>query len=446
MTNITTIASAAKTAADKLGIQKFDIYGSAVDETSVQVDQGQPHQMKASQRSGVTVRVWNPAGSVGVTSTTDLDATGLELALKTAYEASEFGVTDNIPDFSPEATLPLPSREAPSPSAAAVATLLSTLADAEKQLLEAHPAIVGVPYNGLAQKAIDRFYVNSDGAVRQEAHTISSVYLYTKTEEEGKKTRSAGAFRIATGLPALDLSGCVQEAAEKTISHLNYEKIPTGKYKVVLSPEAFLSLLGAFSNLFNAQSILDHQSLSTPESLGQAIAAPLLSVYDDPLNEQNIGAETFDGEGTPTRRVALITEGVLTNFLHSAGTAKRLGATPTGNANMGAKITVGPHFFQVAPGAAADPVYDLATADQVILIDELQALHAGVQALQGSFSLPFDGWLLQNGKRISVESATVAGDFRQVLKSIVHLSSDAHFTGSGISPYVWIDELSVTGD
>lgn len=70
------------------------------------------------------------------------------------------------------------------------------------------------------------------------------------------------------------MGGCLKETAEKTISHLNYEKVKSGKYKVVFSADAFLSLLGAFSNLFNAQNILDKQSLSTPDSLGKQIASP----------------------------------------------------------------------------------------------------------------------------------------------------------------------------
>jgi len=49
----------------------------------------------------VTVRIWNEDTS-GVTSTTDVDPAGVELVLKTAYEASFFGVKENIPDFSPE--------------------------------------------------------------------------------------------------------------------------------------------------------------------------------------------------------------------------------------------------------------------------------------------------------------------------------------------------------
>lgn len=446
MAKVQDIATAAQEAAKKLGIEKFDIFGSSIDETSVQVDQGEPQQMKASQRSGVTVRVWNEDNTVGVTSTTDVDPIGLELALKTAKEASYFGVKDNAPDFSPEATAKMAEVNSEHLPQAPVSQLLETLIKAEKELLGAHPAIAGVPYNGLAQRDIDRFYLNSQGALRHEAHSYASLYLYTKTEEEGRKPRSAGAFRVSPGIAKLDVESCLQEAAEKTISHLNYDKVKTGKYRVVFSPEAFLSLIGAFSNLFNAQSILDKQSLSTVESLGSTIASPLLCLDDNALHPENIGAQAFDGEGTPTRAIPLIKNGVLSNFLHSAGTAKRMNAQPTGHANMGAKVTVSPHFFHVYAGEPAAQEYSLEDADNVILIDDLSALHAGVQALQGSFSLPFDGWLIQNGKRTSIESATVAGDIREVLKSIIYVEKETEFTGSGVAPRVWVDELSVTGE
>jgi len=446
MAKVQDIAAAAQEAAKRLGIEKFDIFGSSIDETSVQVDQGEPQQMKASQRSGVTVRVWNEENTVGVTSTTDVDPIGLELALKTAKEASYFGVKDNAPDFSPEATATTAEVKSEHLAQAPVSQLLETLIQAEKELLAAHPAIAGVPYNGLAQRDIDRFYLNSQGALRHEAHSYASIYLYTKTEEEGRKPRSAGAFRVSPGVEKLDVEGCLKEAAEKTISHLNYDKVKTGKYRVVLSPEAFLSLIGAFSNLFNAQSILDKQSLSTVDSLGSTIASPLLCLDDNALHPENIGAEAFDGEGTPTRAIPLIKNGVLSNFLHSSGTAKRMNAQPTGHANMGAKVTVSPHFFHVYAGEPAAEEFSLENADNVILIDDLSALHAGVQALQGSFSLPFDGWLIQNGQRTSIESATVAGDIREVLKSIVYVEKETEFTGSGVAPRVWVDELSVTGE
>jgi PmbA protein len=446
MPNIHELANYAKESANQLGIKKFDIYGSTVDETSVQVDQGAPKQVKASNRSSVTVRVWNEDQTMGITTTTDVDPNGVELALKTAYEASFFGVKEHVPDFSPEASAPIANRSDGKAPQAPVSKLIERLIDVEKELLDAHPAIKGVPYNGLAQRDLDRFYLNSNDALRRESRSYASIYLYSKTEEEGKKPRSAGAFRISHSLDELDVSGCLKETAEKTISHLNYEKVKSGKYRVVLSPEAFLSLLGAFSNLFNAQNILDKQSLSTPESLGTQVASPLLSVCDDALHPDNVTSTTFDGEGTPTRRVSLITEGVLTGFLHSSGTAKRLNQEPTGHANIGAKVTVGSHFYHVFPGTSAQEELSLANAENVIFIDELQALHAGVKSLQGSFSLPFDGWIVDKGNLRSIESATVAGDFLDLLKSIIFVEKEAELTPAGVCPRIWIDELSITGE
>ena len=446
MQKVEYIAQIADSSAQALGIAKYDIYGSSVDETDVDVFQGEPKQVQASNRSNVIVRVWNQDNQVGITSTTDVDPVGLQLALKTAQEASFFGVKENVPDFSPAATAPTTEVASEMSNQAPVSTLIDKLLAAEKSLLTAHPAIASVPYNGLGQQQVRRFYLNSDGAMRQEARSYASVYLYTKTEQEGKKPRSAGAFRVSPGLEKLDIDGCIEEAISKTVSHLDYQPITTGKYLVVFAPRAFLSLIGAFSNLFNAQNVLDKQSLSTPESLGTQIAATALNLCDDALHPANVSAETFDSEGTPTRRVELIKEGILSNFLHSTITAKRMNTEPTGNGNIGAKVMVSPHFYHVFASANQTKSYSLETAENVVLIDSLRALHAGVNSLQGSFSLPFDGWLVNKNERISIDSATVAGDILTLLKSIVYLEPEAVITPSGVCPYVWVEGLSITGE
>lgn len=446
MPKVEEIANYARTSAEGLGINKFDIYGASVDDTGVEVFQGKPKQVEASNRCSVIVRVWNKNHQVGVTTTTDVDANGIELALKNAYEASFFGVKENVPDFSPQAqdpTAEIPNVKVPQVPAS---TLIEKLIDAEQALLNAHPAIVAVPYNGLGEQDVERFYLNSEGALRQDARSYASIYLASKTEQEGKKPRSAGAYKVSRGLENLDIDGCLKEVIDKTISHLDYQQIKSGQYRVVLSPKAFLSLLGAFSNLYNAQNILDKQSLSTPESLGQEIASPYLCVDDDALNPENVSAETFDGEGTPTRRVSIITDGVLSGFLHSAGTAKRMNAQPTGHANLGAKVTVSPNFYHVFTQKTPLETYSLDEAENVVFIDSLQALHAGVNALQGSFSLPFDGWLVNKGQFTSIDSATVAGDFFTVLKSIIFVEPEPEITPSGICPRIWIDGLSITGE
>jgi PmbA protein len=202
--------------------------------------------------------------------------------------------------------------------------------------------------------------------------------------------------------------------------------------------------------MMNARSILDGVSLSSKESLGQQIAAPFFNLHDNGLHPHHVGAAAFDGEGTPTKRLCLIGNGTLENLLHSEATARQFGVQPTGHAGLGAKVSVGPDWFEVSSSqGSSQPAEQLDhrnAQDTFVLIESLNALHAGVKASQGAFSLPFDGWLVKDGERISVEAATIAGDIRNVLKGIVHLEPNEVVTHQGVSPHVWVDGLAITGE
>jgi PmbA protein len=248
--------------ASQQGVRQWDLGASCGTDTSVQVDRGEAKQMKGAQRSAITIRVWNQDGLVGVTSTSDLSDAGLAVALASAQEASPFGNEEDTPAFSPLAKAPLPHLEQPIQPQRSILDLLETLKDAERQVLDRHPAIGTLPYNGLAQRDSERLYLNSEGACRHQHLTTASIYLYARAEEVGRKPRSGGAVRLAYGPDDLDMAGCVEEAAERTIAHLDYAPIPTGRYVCVFSPEAFLDLIGAFSGMFNARAVLDGVSLS----------------------------------------------------------------------------------------------------------------------------------------------------------------------------------------
>ncbi len=437
--------------AQREGVHRWDLGASCSTDTSVQVDRGEAKQMKGAQRSAITLRVWNDDGLVGITSTSDLSDAGLARALAGARDASAYGNVDEVPDFSPLATAPLPVLEQPLRPPVSILRLLDTLKEAERDLLGRHPAIGTVPYNGLAQRSSDRLYINSAGACRQQRLTTASLYLYARAEEAGRKPRSSGAVRLAYGAADLDVAGCVQEAAERTIAHLDYAPIRTGRYTCVFGPEAFLDLIGAFSSLFNARAVLDGVSLSRRESLGEQLAVPFFSLHDNGLNPANVGAAAFDGEGTPTRRLSLVEGGVLRHFLHSEATARAFGVAPTGHAGLGAKVSVGPDWFEIGPTPGSDGGAQgldrfAAGSDGLVVIDSLSALHAGVKASQGSFSLPFDGWWVEGGTPRSIEAATVAGDIRTLLSSIIGFEGPAKVTPDGLCPHVWVEGLSITGD
>ena len=435
--------------AQQAGVQHWDLGAACSDDCSVQVDRGEAKQLKASQRSSITVRVWNSDGLVGITSTTDLSDAGLRQALDGARQASQYGNPDDVPQFSPLATAPLPELNRPLKSRQGILPLLAKLRDAEADLLGRHPAIQTVPYNGMAESLSTSLYLNSDGAVRTMERTQASLYLYARAEEQGRKPRSSGAVRLALGSDELDIPGCIDEAAERTVSHLGYQPIETGVYRVCFTPEAFLSLLGAFSSMFSARAVLDGVSLSNRDSIGDSLAVPFLSLYDDGLHPGHLSAAPFDGEGTPTQKLCLIEAGKLQNFLHSEATARSFGVQPTGHAGLGAKVSVGPDWFvvQTSEGSSSGSALNHTTCtDPFVLIEDLSALHAGVKATQGSFSLPFDGWMVKDGERISVEAATVAGDIRSLMNSIVHLEQHLDITTRGVAPHVWVDGLSITGE
>lgn len=65
--------------------------------------------------------------------------------------------------------------------------------------------------------------------------------------------------------------------------------------------------------------------------LGEGVAQPHLSAYDDGRMPGEWGTDGVDDEGTPTQRTPLIEDGRLTGLLYDLERARRDGAEPTGN-------------------------------------------------------------------------------------------------------------------
>ena len=435
---------------EESSINKWDMGASSSRDISVQVQQGNAKQLKGSQRNSMTLRVWNKNNQVGITSTSDLTSEGIKKAMKGAIEASLFGNEKESPEFSSLAKSELEDINPKISNSHTIDQLLSILKKAEKELIDTHKSIDSVPYNGLNESYMERIYLNSEGANRHMRLSQSSIYLYAKAEEENKKPRSAGGIRINSNLEELDIDSCISETSDKLISHLDYKSIETNKYLVCFTPEAFLQLINAFSSMFNARSIIDGLSLMNEDSLGNQISVPNLNISDEGLHPKNVGAFSFDGEGTPTQNIQLVTNGILTQLLHSEATARKFGVKPTGHAGLGAKVSVSPDWLVISKSESEmDKDESLSiknTIKEYILIDELSAIHSGVKASQGSFSLPFDGWIVNDGKKTSIEAATVAGDILKVLSSIVKIENEQIVTHQGISPHVWVENMSITGE
>ncbi|MEY4066125.1 MAG: hypothetical protein RIR26_2333, partial [Pseudomonadota bacterium] len=333
---------------------RCDISGSSVADQTVKVKESGTLDQGASQRTSVTLRAWNANGRVGVVQLTSLAAEELMSAVDEALASAELGPAEDLPDVpSPDTAGQLPAvsaKAADEKKLAAIEDMAQSLETAVAQLKSFHPDIQSVPYNALSQRRVERFYANTSGLVRTQINPSVSAYLYARGQAEGFKPRAAGHWGHEVSLGELNLSDVARVAAETLVAHLKPGKIPSGNYPVVFSGRAFLDLLSAFGNLFNAQNIIDRQSLHTRETLGQAVASELLSVKDDPLHKWNVAPALFDGEGTAVQPVVLLEKGILKGLWHHSVSAKKFGVVSTGHARVGAKMTVGPWFYNVSAG------------------------------------------------------------------------------------------------
>ena len=89
--------------------------------------------------------------------------------------------------------------------------------------------------------------------------------------------------------------------------------------------------------------------------LGEAIAAPGVTIIDDGTIPAGLGSKPFDGEGLPTRRTVVVENGVLKSYLLDTYSARKLSLRSTGNATRGPADapTVSPTNFYLEAGAVS---------------------------------------------------------------------------------------------
>jgi TldD protein len=123
-----------------------------------------------------------------------------------------------------------------------------------------------------------------------------------------------------------------RRAAEKALALLKARPAPAGRFTVIFHPSITgLLVHEALGHNAEADAVWAGQSLLEGR-LGQMLAAPTVSIYDDSSLPGEFGSYAYDSEGTPSRRRTIIENGRLVGFLHSLETAAKFGAEPTGSA------------------------------------------------------------------------------------------------------------------
>ena len=287
---------------------------------------------------------------------------------------------------------------------------------------------------------------NTRGLCAQKEQGLSLSYV-TSILAQGGDIKDGFAFRADKDV--LDLAGCAQEAVQEAAAKFGASPVPTGKYRVLLRNDVAAGLLGAFSGMFSADAAQKGLSLLRGRE-GEAIAAPCISIEDNPF--YSINAAAFDDEGTPSIRKKVVEGGVLKTLLHNLKTAKKAGVASTSNGGrngVGAPVDVRPTNLYICEGEKDYAALCTELGDGILLTDTA-GIHAGVNPVSGEFSLLCRGHLFQGGKPVRpVEQITVGGNFLDLLKNVVYAGADIRFSmpaGSCFgSPSLLVKSLSISG-
>ncbi len=281
------------------------------------------------------------------------------------------------------------------------------------------------------------------------SHTADIVVGFVEPiARQGERVTTALGFEGACSLDGLDAEKIAREGVMEAVFQLSASPCQSGEMPVIFRNTAMANLLSVFSGVFSADAAQKGLSLLKGRE-GDAIAAPCVTLADDPLRRGGFATRAFDAEGVATYAKNVIDGGVLTTLLHNLKTAKKAGCASTGNAARGGyagQVTVAPSNFFLKPGEE-DLEALCARMENGLVITDLEGLHAGANPVSGDFSLLSKGYLVENGRKgRPVEQVTVAGNFFSLLKDAVAVGSDLKFAMGPVgSPSVWIRKLSVAG-
>lgn len=389
-------------------------------------------------------------GRMGYASTQILDADAIDLLVDGALTNARLIESDDPEFLHPGderyAVLPGPD---PALERISNADKIAMARELERLTLSLDPRIQNVDGCQIISENAEVSIVNTLG-LNVTARTSMIGGYVAPTARDGEKVSSGFAYFFTMDPKTIDLEATAREAVARALNALDAESIESGSMRVLLTAEPAADLLDTFAGVFSADAAQKGLSLLKGRE-GETIAAPCVTLLDDPHRAGSPASMPFDGEGVATRVKRVIDGGTLTTLLHNLKTARKQGVETTANAARGysSPMSVAPTNFYFAP---SDVPFEgmLEKLGDGLAITEISGLHAGANAISGDFSLSAKGFRVKNGARAeSVKQITVAGNFYQLLKDVEAVGGDLKFglPSSSLfgSPSLLISSLSIAG-
>ena len=447
MLNMKQAAEQVLVLAEKKGLKDVDVVVERSESLDVEIQEGKVEKVEQSTSLGLGVRVLD-GGRTGLASTERLSSESIQHAFENACEnaklqdPTEVKMLDAPAVIPDSASLELYNSELDKLNTEDLTELGLSIEDAVKA---ADKRVVSIPYLGVSRGSNESLLLSSRGvSYRQQSNEVAAWCGPLLQDGDSRKSGMQIFHRRDWDKDAGNRIGT--EAVEKAAELLSAAPIKGGKLPVVLDEHVAPRFLGMFFGAFSAESAQRGMS-RLQGKLGETIAAPELTLLDDPHRPGANRSSFLDAEGFLTKPLPLIENGVFRNFLYHVESACKENKNSTGHASRGYSGGISTRSHNLVWPRGDHSLDQLCSLNnRCLLVTQLEG-QAGCNPVSGDISIGVQGFLLENGLRIQpVDSITVAGNFFDVLQNI-RASGNAYqpeLTHSFI-PALLIEGLTVSG-
>ncbi len=228
-----------------------------------------------------------------------------------------------------------------------------------------------------------------------------------------------------------------RESARRTIARLGPRKLSTRRAPVMFAPEIARGLIGHFTAAIRGSNQY-RQSSFLLNAAGERVFPAGFSISERPHIPKAMGSAPFDDEGVATHDREIIADGILTGYILSSYSARKLGLKTTGNAG-------GAHNLLVAPNLGGGTNAMMSRLGEGLLVTELMG--QGINMVTGDYSRGAAGYWVENGAiQYPVAEITIAGNLRDMLKDIVAVGDDIDARGGTRVGSILLKEMTIAGE
>lgn len=384
---------------------------------------------------GITVYVGKNKGSA---STADLSHSALEQTVKAAIDIAKYTSEDEFSGLvdADELATDTPDLDLFHPHELAPEQAIELCIEAEKHAFAHDERVQNSDGASLSSYQGFKVYGNSLGFVEGYPSTRHSLSCSVIAEQNGEMQRDY-AYTVDREFNKLLTPEVVgKKAAENAVSMLNPQKLSTMQTPVLFHAEIASSLFGHLVSGISGGSLYRKSSFLM-DSIGEQLFPEFLTISERPHILKGLASNPFDSEGVTTKDREIIEAGVLTTYLLTGYSARKMGLKTTGHAG-------GIHNWLVSH-TEPDLAAMLKKMGKGLLVTELMG--QGVNTVTGDYSRGAAGFWVENGEiQFPVSEVTIAGNLCDMFKQMVAIGGDIERRGAVQTGSILIENMQLAGN